>query len=108
MRSTREILITNDDGIEAEGIHVLAGIMAKYGNVTVVAPLHPQSGKSAALSMDTPLYLKQVKDEPGYREYTFNGTPVDHSRLGHQSRSQLLCGLPVFRYPRSLHRRDRL
>ena len=73
MRSTREILITNDDGIEAEGIHVLAGIMAKYGNVTVVAPLHPQSGKSAALSMDTPLYLKQVKDEPGYREYTVSG-----------------------------------
>ena len=82
MRSTREILITNDDGIEAEGIHVLAGIMAKYGNVTVVAPLHPQSGKSAALSMDTPLYLKQIKDEPGYREYTFNGTPVDCVKIG--------------------------
>ena len=82
MRSTREILITNDDGIDAEGIHVLAGIMAGYGNVTVVAPLHPQSGKSAALSMDTPLYLKQVKDEPGLREYTFNGTPVDCVKIG--------------------------
>ena len=60
MRSTKEILITNDDGIEAEGIHVLAGIMAKYGNVTVVA----------------------LKDEPGYREYTFNGTPVDCVKIG--------------------------
>ena len=74
---TREILITNDDGIVADGIHVLASIMRRYGNVTVVAPLHAQSGKSAALSLDTKLYLKQIKNEPGYREYTFNGTPVD-------------------------------
>lgn len=82
MRPTREILITNDDGIEAEGIHVLAGIMAGYGNVTVVAPLHPQSGRSAALSLDTPLYLEQIKDGPGMREYTFNGTPVDCVKIG--------------------------
>lgn len=78
----REILITNDDGIDAEGIHVLAGIMRRYGNVTVVAPLHPQSGKSAALSLDTRLYLRQVKDGPGLREYTFNGTPVDCVKIG--------------------------
>lgn len=63
----REILITNDDGIGADGIHVLASIMRRYGNVTVVAPLHPQSGKSAALSLDTRLYLNLVKEEPGYR-----------------------------------------
>ena len=78
----REILITNDDGIEADGIHVLASIMRRYGNVTVVAPLHAQSGKSAALSLDTKLYLKQIKNEPGYREYTFNGTPVDCIKIG--------------------------
>ena len=78
----REILITNDDGIHADGIHVLASIMRRYGNVTVVAPLHAQSGKSAALSLDTKLYLKQVKDEAGYREYTFNGTPVDCVKIG--------------------------
>lgn len=78
----REILITNDDGIDAEGIHVLASIMRNYGNVTVVAPLHHQSGKSAALSLDTRLYLHQIKDEPGLREYTFNGTPVDCVKIG--------------------------
>ena len=82
MASKKEILITNDDGIGADGIHVLAGIMRKYGNVTVVAPLCPQSGKSAALSLDTRLYLKQIKNEPGYREYTFNGTPVDCIKIG--------------------------
>lgn len=78
----REILITNDDGIGADGIHVLASVMRRYGNVTVVAPLHPQSGKSAALSLDTRLYLNLVKEEPGYREYTFNGTPVDCIKIG--------------------------
>ena len=82
---TREILITNDDGIVADGIHVLASIMRRYGNVTVVAPLHAQSGKSAALSLDTKLYLKQIKNEPGYREYTFNGTPVDCIKIGSMS-----------------------
>ena len=87
---TREILITNDDGIGADGIHVLASVMRRYGNVTVVAPLHAQSGKSAALSLDTKLYLKQIKNEPGYREYTFNGTPVDCIKIGglHQDRHQ--------------------
>lgn len=82
MASKKEILITNDDGIGADGIHVLAGVMRKYGNVTVVAPLCPQSGKSAALSLDTRLYLKQIKNESGYREYTFNGTPVDCIKIG--------------------------
>ncbi|HIZ85984.1 MAG TPA: 5'/3'-nucleotidase SurE [Candidatus Coprenecus stercoravium] len=82
MTSRREILITNDDGIDAEGIHVLAGIMSRYGNVTVVAPLHPQSGRSAALSMDTPLYLEQVSNEDGMRVFTFNGTPVDCVKAG--------------------------
>ena len=32
------ILITNDDGYQAKGINVLAGIMKKYGEVTVIAP----------------------------------------------------------------------
>ena len=45
-----EILITNDDGIDARGIHFLAGIMRTYGNVTIVAPKEPQSAKSAALT----------------------------------------------------------
>lgn len=32
------ILITNDDGYSAKGIHVLAEIMCQFGNVTVIAP----------------------------------------------------------------------
>lgn len=82
MGKTREILITNDDGIDAEGIHVLAEIMRRYGNVTVVAPSEPQSGKSAALSLDTRLYLTQVSSGDGLNIYKFNGTPVDCVKIG--------------------------
>ncbi len=77
MTPKREILITNDDSINAEGIHILADMMRKYGNVTVVAPAEPQSGKSAALTLGPPLYLKKISEEEGFRVYTLSGTPVD-------------------------------
>lgn len=43
------ILVTNDDGIDSEGLHVLARAMTGYGDVTVVAPDDEYSGASAAL-----------------------------------------------------------
>lgn len=45
------ILITNDDGYQAKGIQVLANIMKKYGEVTVIAPKTHQSGMSMAVSL---------------------------------------------------------
>ncbi len=45
------ILITNDDGYQAKGIRVLAAIMQKYGEVTVIAPKTHQSGMSMAVSL---------------------------------------------------------
>lgn len=77
MERRKEILITNDDGIEAKGLHILADMMKKYGHVTVVAPARPQSGKSAALTMDTPLYLDRISEDSDVAFYSFTGTPVD-------------------------------
>lgn len=45
------ILITNDDGYQSKGIKVLAEIMKKYGEVTVIAPKTHQSGMSMAVSL---------------------------------------------------------
>ncbi len=45
------ILITNDDGFEAKGIKVLAEIMGRFGEVTVIAPKKHQSGMSMAVSL---------------------------------------------------------
>ncbi|MDE5891118.1 MAG: 5'/3'-nucleotidase SurE, partial [Bacteroidales bacterium] len=50
------ILITNDDGYRAKGIRVLSEIMKQFGNVTVIAPKHHQSGMSMAVSLG----LKQL------------------------------------------------
>ena len=38
MSSDLKILITNDDGFDAKGISVLAGIMRQFGSLTVIAP----------------------------------------------------------------------
>lgn len=46
-----EILITNDDGYQAQGIRELAGIMKDFGNVTVIAPKEHQSGMGMAVSL---------------------------------------------------------
>ncbi len=54
------ILITNDDGYSAKGVHILAEIMCQFGNVTVIAPKLHQSGMSMAVSLG----LKQI----AYRE----------------------------------------
>ena len=45
------ILITNDDGYQAKGIRVLAEIMKRFGEVTVIAPKNHQSGMSMAVSL---------------------------------------------------------
>lgn len=45
------ILLTNDDGYKAKGIQVLAEIMKEFGEVTVIAPKHHQSGMSMAVSL---------------------------------------------------------
>ena len=50
------ILITNDDGYKAKGLKVLVEIMKQFGEVTVIAPKHHQSGMSMAVSLG----LKQI------------------------------------------------
>lgn len=81
MKKKNTILITNDDSISAKGINFLARMMMQYGDVTVVAPAEPQSGKSAALSLATPQYLKKIHEEEGLKIYSFEGTPVDCIKL---------------------------
>lgn len=77
MNKTLEILITNDDGVQAKGIHTLARLMSRYGNVTVVAPRFGQSGKGTALTMDQPLHFQEVGLEDNVRYYWVDGSPVD-------------------------------
>ena len=82
MKKPLEILVTNDDGYQARGIHVLALMLRSYGNVTVVAPREPQSGKSVSLTLDKPLMIEQPETHGSLRVYTLTGTPADCAKLG--------------------------
>lgn len=72
------ILVTNDDGITAPGIRQLIKIMNEIGDVVVVAPDSPQSGKGHAVTIDSTLYVsKRIIDNGIQTEYSCSGTPAD-------------------------------
>lgn len=85
---TREILVTNDDSIYADGLAHVIDLFRIYGDITVVAPETPQSARSAALTMFDPLHLKHIRDIApegelgGVRIYALDGTPVDCAKMG--------------------------
>ncbi|MFT5898003.1 MAG: 5'-nucleotidase, partial [Glaciecola sp.] len=72
------ILLSNDDGVNAVGIAVLYEHLSKEHNVTVIAPDRNCSGMSNALSLHTPLRIEQMPN--GF--YAVNGTPSDCVQLG--------------------------
>ncbi len=77
------ILITNDDGINAEGIRVLAEWAKGLGDVTVVAPKTEQSGKSHAIDFTRPIEIKRVDFMDGVTAYSMDSTPADCIRFAH-------------------------
>ena len=77
------ILITNDDGIFAEGIRVLAEWAKTKGEVTVVAPKVEQSGKSHAIDFTRPIEIKKVDLIDGVRAFSMDSTPSDCIRFAH-------------------------
>ena len=73
------ILLTNDDGIDAPGLHALRQIAAKLSqDVWIVAPETNQSGASHSLSLHEPLRLRQIDE----RAYAVRGTPTDSVIMG--------------------------
>ncbi|MBP3538116.1 MAG: 5'/3'-nucleotidase SurE [Muribaculaceae bacterium] len=80
--SRKLILITNDDSVDAPGIHHLAECVRSLGDVYVVAPAHPHSGQSAAITVSSPLRINELPPRTeGVRLFTVNGTPVDCVKL---------------------------
>lgn len=75
------ILVSNDDGIEAKGVHELIDRLVKFGDVVCVCPDGPQSGQSMAITVNTPLRIKSRDDYHGAKMYSVNGTPVDCVKL---------------------------
>ena len=71
------ILVTNDDGITAPGIRNLVDFMNEIGEVIVVAPNSPQSGKGHAITIDSTLTFEEIGLEGPQKDYSLSGTPVD-------------------------------
>lgn len=93
------ILITNDDGIVAKGLHVLCLEAVKFGDVVVMAPETNSSGKSHSLTTDRPLRVRTINssqwlsshysstcppltnNDASLSVYACEGTPVDCVKL---------------------------
>jgi len=73
-----KILISNDDGVLAQGICVLAEALSEIGDVRVVAPDRNRSGASNSLTLSNPLRCRKLSN--GY--YSVEGTPTDCVHLG--------------------------
>jgi 5'-nucleotidase len=72
------LLVTNDDGVHAEGLAALARALDDLGEVYVIAPEREQSACSHALTLHRPLRVERLRD----RWFTVNGTPSDCVNLG--------------------------
>ncbi|MCR4921193.1 MAG: 5'/3'-nucleotidase SurE [Bacteroidaceae bacterium] len=75
------ILITNDDGVQAQGIQVLTSLMRQLGDVVVVAPDSARSGSACAITPTGPVRVTLLNETEGMRCYACSGTPVDCVKL---------------------------
>lgn len=83
----KKLLLTNDDGLGAMGLHVLATVLASRYDVYVVAPDQERSGVSHAFTLLNPLRADAVPDGLGVQGlaqaiYKCSGTPVDCVKMG--------------------------
>ena len=67
------VLVSNDDGVDAPGIRILAERLQALGEVTVVAPDRDRSGASNSLTLDQPVRVTRLDN--GY--FRVAGTPTD-------------------------------
>ncbi|MDE6391765.1 MAG: 5'/3'-nucleotidase SurE [Muribaculaceae bacterium] len=75
------ILVSNDDSYMANGVHALIDRLTMIGDVVAVCPLHPQSGQSMAITVNSPLRITRIPDYNGARMYHVSGSPVDCIKL---------------------------
>lgn len=89
------ILITNDDGIHAPGIHALKKSLENVGNVLVVAPDTERSAVGHAITLSDPLRVSEIYKENSLFGYAVNGTPADCIKLGIRCISDLPIDIVV-------------
>jgi len=75
------VLLTNDDGIYAQGLWALYNRFAKNHQVAVVAPDRERSAIGHAITLHQPLRATKIALNGGFSGYAVNGTPADCVKL---------------------------
>jgi 5'-nucleotidase len=78
------VLLTNDDGIGAEGLHALRRALAELDGVEthVIVPDSNRSATARSITTRSPLSVEEVELDDGAIAYATDGTPVDCVRFG--------------------------
>ncbi len=71
-----KILLSNDDGYQAPGLHALIQGLEDMASLVIVAPTDNQSCTSSALSVHRPIAVHRVRDDR-HEFYHVDGTPAD-------------------------------
>jgi 5'-nucleotidase len=85
------ILLTNDDGINAAGLSAIYKELVKIGEVTVVAPAASRSGTSHSITFNRPLVCNKVDVNGQFSGYSIEGSPADCVKLAVMQ----LCEHPI-------------
>lgn len=80
-RKKLNILVCNDDGIDAPGIFALVKELRRIGEITVVAPAKPQSAVGHAITMNFPLRVREYHRDGKFFGFAVDGTPADCVKL---------------------------
>ena len=75
------ILLTNDDGIHAEGLRYLKTAVSALGRVCIVAPESEQSAIGHAITLYEPIRVREVIRDGVFYWYGVAGTPADAVKL---------------------------
>jgi 5'/3'-nucleotidase len=77
------VLLTNDDGIGAEGLHALRRALGELEgvDVRVIAPHRNRSGTARSITTHSPIWVEEIEFEDGATGFATEGTPVDCVRF---------------------------
>ena len=81
MNSEPVIFLTNDDSYLSKGFRAAVALASEFGHVIAIAPDRVQSGMSQALTINSPLFMREVQRDDKVEIYAFSGTPVDCAKI---------------------------
>jgi 5'/3'-nucleotidase len=75
------ILLTNDDGIHAEGLRHLKMAVARLGTVSIVAPEFEQNAVGHSITLQDPIWVREIYQNGEWYGFGVRGTPADAVKL---------------------------